>query len=70
MSMSPRGVLLLVIVVLFVAAAVPIAINTFNDTDTTTWTPGEIAMWGILGIVVLGTVILGLTGKLGSGRGE
>lgn len=68
--MKPSAIVGLVIVALFIAAAIPVAIDAFNNTVTTGWSASEVAMWGILGFVVLAVVVLGLTKGLGSSRGR
>lgn len=47
----------LVLGLIFVAALVPVAITYFLEANTSTWTTPMVALWGIVGIVVVVIVV-------------
>lgn len=53
-------VIVLVVLVMLVAAAVPEAISSINGADQSGWSTGEIALWGILGLVIIAAVVFGI----------
>lgn len=67
-TMSPVAIFGLAIAALFIAAVIPVALTALNDTNTTGWSAGEIALFGFLGLAILGTVVLALLPK-GGGKG-
>lgn len=69
MAMSPGAIFAIALGALFVAALIPIAISTLNDTNTTGWSTGEVAIFGFLGLAILATVILAFLPKNTGGRG-
>ena len=50
----------LVIGIYLLAALLPGAIGALNDTNTTGWTPTQIAIWGVLSFIILAVVIMKL----------
>lgn len=42
-----------VIMIFIVAALIPAAITTLNQTNTEGWTAPEIALWALIGILVI-----------------
>jgi len=49
--------------VIFLILVSNIVMPTILDTNTTTWDPSTVAMWGILPIVVIASAILFVIGK-------
>lgn len=68
-ALSPGAVIGLVVAVLVAAAAIPTAVSAIANTNTTGWGVGEIALWGIVGIVVIAVVVVALTKGVSSGKG-
>lgn len=58
MALAPGAIFAIALSALFVAALIPVAIQALNDTTTTGWSTGEIAIFGFLGLAILGTVVL------------
>lgn len=49
-----------VVLIMIVAAAIPEAISSINGADTSGWSTGETALWGIIGLVVIAAVVFGI----------
>lgn len=47
-------------IVLLVILTASVLMPTLKDANTTGWTTGEIAMWGIAGIVLVAVVIIAI----------
>lgn len=59
-GISMGGLMGLVILIVVAAALVPTAITSLNDTNTTGWSDGEVAIWGILGLVTIAGLAFGI----------
>ena len=68
-NLSSGGVLAMVVTILVVAAAIPIAVTAINDSNTTGWSAGQVALWGILGLVIIALVVIAFTRGLTKGGG-
>lgn len=56
--MSTGAIIGLVIGVVILAALLPTAITAINDANTTGWNATQLAIWGILGLIILAVVVM------------
>ena len=59
--LEARSIVILIIAIYLLAALIPSAISALNNASTTGWTATQIAIWGVMSIVILATVIIKLT---------
>lgn len=59
-NVSIGGLMGLIILIVVAAALVPTAITSLNDTNTTGWGDGEVALWGILGLITVAAIAFGI----------
>lgn len=59
--MDARQIVFLVIGVYIMSALIPAAVSAINNASTSGWTTTQIAIWGIVGILVIATVIIKIT---------
>lgn len=59
--MSTEAIIGLVIGIVVLAALLPTAIGALNNANTTGWSTTQVAIWGILGLIVLAVVIMKVT---------
>lgn len=57
-AVEARYVVGLVIGIYLLAALIPSAITALNDTNTTGWTATQLAIWGVLSVIILAVVIM------------
>lgn len=56
-AISPGAIFSIGLGVIFAAAVLPIALNTFFSTNTTAWDAGTVALWGIVPLGVIAVVV-------------
>ena len=56
--MEAKWVVGLIIFIYLIAALLPAAISSLNTANTTGWTTTQIAIYGVLSIIILATVII------------
>lgn len=59
--LSTGAIIGLVIGVVVLAALLPTAIQSINAANTTGWTETQVAIWGILGLIILAVVVMKVT---------
>jgi len=57
-AVEARYVVGLVIGIYLLAALIPSAISALNNTNTTGWTATQLAIWGVLSVIILAVVIM------------
>lgn len=57
-AVEARYVVGLVIGIYLLAALIPSAISALNDTNTSGWTSTQLAIWGVLSIIILAVIIM------------
>lgn len=60
-ALEARYVVVLVIGIYLLATLLPDAITSINAANTSGWTTSQIAIWGVVSIVILAVVIMKLT---------
>lgn len=66
MAFNMQSIILLVIGLVIVGAMVPTGLDALNNANTTGWTTGEIALFGVIGIAALAGIVMGvLKGRSG-----
>lgn len=58
MDLSPRGIILLAVGLLFLSAIVPDAITELFSVNTTSWTPAAQKMWDLLPLIIVAGIVL------------
>ena len=58
--MDAKAIVLMVIGVYLISALVPSAISAINGANTSGWTTEQIAIWGIVGILIIAIIIVKL----------
>lgn len=58
--MDAKTIVFMVIGVYLISALLPSAISAINGANTTGWTTEQIAIWGIVGILIIAIVIVKL----------
>lgn len=53
-----------VLTAIFVAALAPIGLDMLAGVNTTAWTPTQIAIWAIVGVVIIIAIIIAILGVL------
>lgn len=56
--LEARSIVVLIIAIYLLSALIPSAISSLNDANTTAWTATQIAIWGVISIVILATIIM------------
>ena len=56
--LEARAIVVLIIAIYLLAALIPAAISGLNNASTTGWTSTQIAIWGVVSIVILATIIM------------
>lgn len=59
--MSTSAIISLVIGVVIMAALLPTAMNALNTANTTGWDETQLAIWGILGVIILAVIVMKVT---------
>jgi hypothetical protein len=59
--MSTGAIISLVIGVVIMAALLPTAMTSINGANTSGWDATQISIWGILGLIILATVVMKVT---------
>jgi len=57
-AVEARYVVGLVIGIYLLAALIPSAITALNSTNTSGWTATQLAIWGVLSVIILAVVIM------------
>jgi len=57
-AVEAKYVVGLVIGVYLLAALIPSAISAINGTNTSGWTASQLAIWGVLSIIILAVIIM------------
>lgn len=57
-AIEAKFVVGLVIGIYLLAALIPSAITALNGTNTTGWTATQLAIWGVLSVIILAVVIM------------
>lgn len=58
MDLSPRGLVIFVIGIVFLAALVPTALNDLFAVNTSTWDTGAASLWVIVGLAIVASIVL------------
>jgi len=56
--LEARSIVVLIIAIYLLSALIPAAISSLNDANTTSWTTTQVAIWGVISIVILATIIM------------
>lgn len=64
-GLTVGGIVGLVIAVFVLAAILPDAITEIEGTNTTGWDASAVALWGIIGIVIVAGVVVGIWKVMG-----
>lgn len=65
--MKQVGVVLAIVLTgIFVALLAPLAMNALADANTTAWTASQIALWAIIGIVIIIAIVLVILDMVGN----
>lgn len=67
MALNPKSVMAIGLGIIFLAAVLPVAFNTFFTADTSSWDAGTVALWAIIPLAVIALVIYNYTGTSGKG---
>lgn len=59
--LEARAIVILIIAIYLLAALIPEAISALNNASTVGWTTTQIAIWSVLSIVILATIIIKIT---------
>jgi hypothetical protein len=59
--LEARSIVILIIAIYLLAALIPAAISALNNASTVGWTTTQIAIWSVLSIVILATIIIKIT---------
>lgn len=62
--MNIGGLIGMVILIFVAAALLPSAITEIEDANTTGWDPSAVALWGIVGIVIVAAFVVGIWGAM------
>ncbi len=55
-----KSIIVLVIAVLIMAAVLPSALQALNGANTTGFSPAELALWGVIGVIIIAVVVMKL----------
>ena len=56
--LESRSIVVLVIAIYLLAALIPAAISGLNNASTDGWNTTQIAIWGVVSIIILATIIM------------
>jgi len=59
--LEARSIVILIIAIYLLAALIPAAISALNNASTVGWTTTQIAIWSVLSIVILASIIIKIT---------
>lgn len=67
--LSMNAIVGLALAIVIIAIVLPVGFNQFFGTNTSTWTAGTVALWGIIPLVAIVLVVVAFLpkGKLGKG---